>query len=370
MKILVDLTYIHPDSVTGVANYALRLLKGFIKCNVQHFFILLLTSENKALLTSYLPEYKIIIFDTTPVPYIKGYIYKKKLNKIIRKEKVDIFFSPFVNYSGLYQTLIPSVGVLHDAQGFELMKTSFKQMLYNIFTRHMLRKVTYLVTISEYSKQDIQHKLPKYASPIAVIYNSIEVKYTEKRNDNSYTKPYILNVNTLEPYKNLITLIKAFDLIRDIIPHQLVIKASVHPYWYDVVEPYIKQHKLEDRITLISERFTEDQMADLYQNADLFVSPSLKEGFGYTPIEAALYQVPVVCTKESALYETTLGLLNYYEPATDPEALKKTILDVLSNSQPDLKDISQVYTEKYSQERQASNFMHLFKNVFIDRKIS
>lgn len=46
-------------------------------------------------------------------------------------------------------------------------------------------------------------------------------------------------------------------------------------------------------------------MHKLYSNASLFVSPSLMEGFGFTPIEAAIHCVPVVCTKETALYETT-----------------------------------------------------------------
>ena len=361
MKILVDLTYILPNLATGVANYAFRLLEGFVKCHYQDNFILLLTSANKDLIVEHLPQYKGIIFNSKPFPYIRGILNKRRLNEIIRKEKIDIFFSPYISHSGLYQTLIPSVGVLHDAQGFELMKTPFKQLLYDISTKHMLKQVTQLVTISKYSKLDIQRKLPRLKPPITVIYNSINERSMTLQREKSTKQPYILNVNTLEPYKNLITLIKAFSLIRDIIPHRLLVKASMHPYWNEEIVPYLKRHQLEDRVILISEKYTEIQMATLYKNADLFVTPSLKEGFGYTPIEAASYQIPVVCSKESALYETTCGLLNYYEPATDPVALKNARLEVLNNPPVNLKEIAHEFTERYSEEKQARNFIRLFE---------
>lgn len=367
MRVLVDLTYILPDHITGVANYAFWLFEGIAECNYQNFFTFLVTHENVRIVEERLPQYRTIVFNSRSVPYIRGLLNVRKLNQLLQKERVDLFFSPYLAYTGLYATSVPFIGVLHDAQGFELMKNPLKQFLYDHFTKYILNKLTQLVTISEFSKRDIQHKLPAFNLPITVIYNSVKVPNGKISSKKSYKVPYILNVNTLEPYKNLITLIKAFDLVKDIIPHKLIVKAAIRPYWNEVIMPYIKEHKLEDRIQLICVEFSENEMAELYANADLFVSPSLMEGFGYTPIEAALYQIPVVCSKESALYETTMGLLNYYEPAIDADALKVVMLEVLHNPPLNLKAIAQKYLCQYSPKMQAQRFMYLFENQIYNK---
>lgn len=74
---------------------------------------------------------------------------------------------------------------------------------------------------------------------------------------------------------------------------------------------------------------SDTQRNTLYQNAALFVSPSLCEGFGITPIEAALFGVPVITTRETSIPEATQNLLHYYEPAIDDTRLAEKILDVL-----------------------------------------
>ena len=91
---------------------------------------------------------------------------------------------------------------------------------------------------------------------------------------------------------------------------------------------------------------------------------SLREGFGYTPIEAALCKVPVICSRCEALPYSTQGLLNYYEPAKDYKALACKIDEVLNNppSEQQLEKIAEKYKKDYSSERQ----LDLFKKVLDD----
>ena len=363
MRILVDLTYIRADTVAGVTNYSYRLLSGFKECGFQKHVILLCTKDNMEIIRQHVAGYDCICCNLreTRFPHFRGILNNGQLEKIIKKENVDVFFAPYIAFPGLYTNKIPFVGVLHDAQGFSLKSNRLKQLAYNVFTKRILGKLSALVTISNYAKKDILGRLPKLKLPISVIYNSI----TPPRNAKIKKKgiPYILNVNTLEPYKNLITLVKAFNLIKGQIPHNLYVKAKKLPYWDNVIAPYLMENGLQNRVCLIDACYSEEEMDELYYNADLFVSPSLMEGFGFTPIEAALHEVPVVCSKETALYETTMGLLNYYEPATDEQALKGAILMTLNKKQTNLSDIATAYERTYSAKHQAQEFMSLFEKI-------
>ena len=364
MRILMDLTYITSD-VAGVTNYSYRLLSGFKDCGFQNKIILLCTSENEDIIKKHASGFSCVVLNLKQIrriPHFRGWLNKSRLNKIVKAEQIDVFFSPYIVFTGLYTGIVPFVGVLHDAQGFSLKTSKLKQWAYDVFTKHILKKVSMLVTISQFAKHDILEKVPNLKAPISVIYNSVDVVECSKKVERQDT-PYILNVNTLEPYKNLITLVKAFDLVKEQIPHNLYVKAKKLPYWDRVIEPYLVEHDLQDRVCLIDICYTGEEMDRLYSNAALFVSPSLMEGFGFTPIEAALHEIPVVCSKETALYETTMGLLNYYEPATDELALSHVILSVLAGEHADLSAIAAKFRDVYSPVRQAKSFISIFEKI-------
>ena len=68
-------------------------------------------------------------------------------------------------------------------------------------------------------------------------------------------------------------------------------------------------------------RVTDEERNWLLTNAALFVTPSLFEGFGRTPVEAAICRIPVISTKETSLFEATQGLCSYVENPTDEKEL-------------------------------------------------
>ncbi len=126
---------------------------------------------------------------------------------------------------------------------------------------------------------------------------------------------------------------------------------------------YIKEYILSNRVHLI-DSLSETDKNNLYRNADLFVSPSLHEGFGRTPIEASMFKIPVITSRETSLPEVTMELVNYYEPARDVEALAEAIIKVLKNppSEEELSRIKCIYENKYKSESIAQNYYDLCKS--------
>ena len=368
-RILIDMTFINPESTAGVVVYAYRFLAGLKKIDHSGLdFFLLVTEKNKNIISSNCPNENIIVLQQrkTKIPHLNGILHCRKISSIIKENAIDLFFSPYFSYESYIISTIPHIAVLHDAQTFIIKKTQkIKGLIYRLTMKYLMSKVSQFVTISNYSRGKISEITGLKEEKITVIYNSVEIAPSQVIDKDILAKQYILNVNTIQPYKNLETLIKAFVAIKDNIDHNLIIKGKKSSYWTNAIIPIIKEHHLEKRIFLFEENISSGQLTYLYEHADLFVSPSLMEGFGYTPIEAAICRVPVITTKEAAIPETTMNLLNYYERPKDYVELSKKMESILEMNKAllNLKNVSDCFRERYSSELQARSFCNLFLGV-------
>lgn len=127
---------------------------------------------------------------------------------------------------------------------------------------------------------------------------------------------------------------------------------------------YIEKEGLKDRVKVLS-FISDKERNSLFYNTDLFVSTSLMEGFGRTPVEAAICKVPVISTKETALPEATMNEVFYYENGTDDNELAEKILEVLNNkpTKERLEEISIKLEKEYTEEKIAQEYMDLIKKV-------
>lgn len=355
MNILFDLSAI-TDIYWGVSIYAFRILKGFNDNNI-HNVTLLLNSDTSEKIRKLFPQYKFIILPNQKNKFlfllkVKSLVDSYNWKKSIDKSGCDVLYSPAASIFYFWKLKIKRVQTIHDLQGLRIY-TGTSLLKHKFFTPFILTNSDSIITISDYVKNDV---LKTYrflqSSKIKTIYNSVII-------DNSIYVPekkyeYILYVNALKKYKNVLTLIKAYALAKENISHKLVIVGKPTNYWDNYVMPIIKSNNLTNDIILISE-ISEDELTRYYKNASLFITTSLNEGFGYTPIEAAICCTPVLSTKETALYETTLGIVNYYEPAMDYVSLKNRMVEILTNppTKDTLENISEIFKTKYNYIYQA-----------------
>lgn len=326
MKLLFDLSS-NQNIYDGVTVYALRILKGFKEHNYTDITIL----SNPAIYDYIKSQYSEYPCIKANINNKNGFLLKNGWNwhRQVKKIDCDVIFSP--NPYLTYFSSKKIIQTIHDLQPLKIYKGR-TLWAFRIFLPLVLLRSHRIITITDFVKEEIKRIYPFIPSwKMHTIFNCVTVDPT-RYTSSPFSGKYLLYVSTLWEYKNIFTLLQALYLLRDRIPHKLVIIGKpMDTYWEKVCVPYIQSHHLEAHILHLRQPISNQLLAQYYQFADLFIHPSLLEGFGYPPIEAAIQKTPVLTTKETALYESTMGLLNYYEPATDPYALAQKIQEILTN---------------------------------------
>lgn len=364
MKVLIDLSN-HINIYTGITIYAQRIISGFEK-NGYNDVIILCHPNIYSFMDKRFSKYLCIKAKMSTYKGVIGKLFNSYIQgKQINKLDFDILFRPSLSPSILFTTK-KTVQTIHDMQGLKIGNFIEKPFIY-IYTLIAILKSLHIITISNYVKKDVIKYYPFIRKDkLVTIYNSVVLENSDNNEKTSLSSGYILYVSMIREYKNLLTLLKAFNKIKhNTTLNLIIIGRPMGSYLEKVILPYINNNNLSSRITMITEHISNELLIKYYKQADLLVHPSLLEGFGFTPIEAAMLHTPVLTSKEAALYETTMGLLNYYEPATDYNVLANRIIQVLENpySKIKLKYIAKQFSMQYDECKQAEKVWNCFKKV-------
>ncbi|MCY7321473.1 MAG: glycosyltransferase family 4 protein [Phormidesmis sp. CAN_BIN36] len=192
-------------------------------------------------------------------------------------------------------------------------------------------------TISQSSKNDIVDCLgvnpdKVWVTPLASRYSadfSFDGSIASTHYD--FSKPYILFVSTIEPRKNIINLIEAFDYLKQKhrLDHDLILIGQ-KGWLYEPIFERMARSPYQKSIHHLS--YLSDQLVALfYSKADVFVYPSYYEGFGMPILEAMTLGAPVVAANTSSLPEVAGDAALFVEP-NDVADLAEAILRVVSDS--------------------------------------
>ena len=370
MRILIDMSFIKPYELTNsIPLYGFRLLQGIQELHIKDVY-LLINGDLETFFQKRFPQFTTISIRVKPFWgkinwRIQDWLFDIAFRWKVFHAKFDVIITlDELKHRTTFKTKKKKISVIHDLKDLA-RQTGKKRLKSRYFYYKLINNADIVVAISEYTKQDILRHYNVESNKIKVIYNSIKLTEVsiipQGLTDNM---KYILYVNTLLEYKNPLTLLQAYNTIKDIIEERLIIVGKETEYWHNILLPYIKDNCLEHRIIRL-QNITNEELKYLYDHASVFVSCSKHEGFGYTPIEAAMCCCPVICTICEALPETTMMLLNYYEPADDSEALANKIIDVLNspNDHASLSAISEEYRNRYSPKTQATHFVSLIDSL-------
>ena len=262
----------------------------------------------------------------------------------------------FVPYMHLGFT---TVSVFHDAFIWEYPSHYNKYWLglFKTFGVSAAKKASAVVTVTSYAKDQIAKYSGIDATKIVPIHIGPKSSIAENEFDAIVDhivepllqKKYILHVGTIEKRKNLITLLKAFELLLQNNTQDLYLiiigQKSNKPTLKDdaVFEMVAASSLLKERV-IFTDFLSDSQTAQLYKHAALYVFPSVNEGFGIPILEAFAHKVPVLTSNNSCLPEVAGNAAIGFDPY-NPDALSTLIAQTLQD-QALLESLQQKGTER------------------------
>jgi glycosyltransferase involved in cell wall biosynthesis len=325
MKIAINAEKLNHQKSTGVENYVKNLIAGLAEL-------------------SDLPPIYLFMRDIPPVDqkipasakiiYLKNrYFYGEyQLPRALRDYKIDVFFEPARTLPIFLSKNLKSVITIHDL-AFLLFPKAYplKYRLYTtLLTSLSLKKATKIIAVSETTKKDILKFFKVAAEKIVVIREASQLTNEEKKPtllDNE--RPYFLFLGRLERRKNLISLVKAFGLLRkERLFQPLLVLAGKPGFGFSEIEQEIASLGDLKKDILLLNYVDEKEKSYLLRHAKALVFPSLYEGFGIPILEAMSVGTPVITSNFGAMQETAgeaALLVNPLKPLEIAAAMSKIL---------------------------------------------
>jgi glycosyltransferase involved in cell wall biosynthesis len=250
---------------------------------------------------------------------------------------VDLIHEPA--FVGPLASNCPVVITIHDLsflfypQGFRALN----RLYLKLFTRLSVQRARRIIAVSESTKRDLVQQYGISPARIDVVYHGVDsgfrplpaAKVAAFKAERGLPDRFILFVGTLEPRKNVVRLIESYARLPKARPPLMLVGGR--GWLYNELFARVEALNLADEIHVVGYVPAED-LCLWYNAADLFVYPSVYEGFGLPPLEAMACGTPVITSTTSSLPEV-VGQAGLLVDPTDTEALAMAMEQVLTSVQ-------------------------------------
>lgn len=320
MIIGIDIRMLSRGAKTGVEEYTANLLASMLNLNKNIKYKLFYNGYKKTRLDYDFLRLSNVELKEFEIPnrFLNASLYffdYPKIDKLLKG--VDIFFSPHIFLSAVSKKC-KSVATFHDLSFEkypEFYSAGKNYWHFSMNPKKQAREADKIIAVSKSTKDDLVKLYEINPEKIRVIYSGVnqelriknqESKISEVKKKYNLPEKYILYLGTLEPRKNIIGLIKAFELFKksrrsQVAGRKLIIAGSKGWLYKDIFKTARNSFAKDD---LIFTGFIADRDKPiLYSQAELFIYPSFYEGFGFPPLEAMAAGTPVITSNFSSLPE-------------------------------------------------------------------
>jgi glycosyltransferase involved in cell wall biosynthesis len=325
---------------TGLGNYSRSLLKNLIEFfpdNNYHLYTVKtrLNDQTRAFFDN--PGCKIHLPDTILKSFWRSFSIKKQ----IKSDHIALFHGLSNEIPvGIDRTATKSVVTIHDLI-FRHYPETYKPIdrkIYDLKFKYACRHSDRIIAISESTKRDIINCYNIDPEKIEVIYQTCDPLFYSlkdpQENDlitRQYHLPseYLLSVGSIEPRKNLKSIILSFRHLKKDLQIPLVIIGRGGQYRSEA-EQLAKKEGIEKSLILLDSLSNNSHLQSILQNSKALIYPSLYEGFGLPVAEALLCKTPVIASERSSLKEAGGPGSLYIDPES-PEQIAGAITQVLTD---------------------------------------
>ena len=365
MKIGINLLYLLPGVVGGTETYAAGLLHGLAEIDQRNEYVVFVNRESESWPLPRAANFTRVVCPLRAAGRASRYLFEQvRLPRLLARYHIDVVHS--LGYVGPLAAPCSSVVSIHDLNYIALRNTmpGGRRIALGFFSIQAARRANHVITISDFSKREICRTLRLDPGKVTVTHlgglrngasNSSE-NWMELTGRYGIREPYVIAFGGGTPHKNIPRLIRSFALVKDAFPHSLVLIGHI--------PSNAALNATRDRVT-ITGYVPEEHILPLLSHADLFVLPSLYEGFGLPVLEAQQAAVAVACSSAGSLPEVGGEGVIYFDPTSVEhiaDTIRRCLADTNLRSQLILKGRENL--SRFSWTKTARETLSVYQGVF------
>ena len=317
---------------TGVAQYVFALLRAFLPYADKHEFHLFVFEEDLALFDFARDKMKLMPIAEKFRPAVKNVLWHQTtLPKLAGKLGLDVLHVPSYRRM-LWRAPCPLVATIHDLAPFHIQgKYDWKRMIYGrIIVKRLARRQDKVIAVSENTARDLEEFFGLGRDRVDLVWNGIDHQRFQPGDPVAAKKevatrlkldrPFFLFVSRLEhPGKNHVRLIEAFNRFKSATKSNWLLALGGSD-WHgaEAIHAAAAASPFTEDIRFLG--FVSDaELPGLYHATDVFIYPSLFEGFGFPPVEAMACGVPVISSTRGSLREVVADAALTIDPENIPD---------------------------------------------------
>ena len=368
MRVAIDVRKLHDF---GIGTYVRNLLRQLSQLDHDSEYVLLCRSEDRAVVEELGENFRAVTESSGQ--YSLGEQISVPLRLCLASP--HLFHTP--HYVLPVLTPCRSIVTIHDCIHL-IFPEYLRNRMAHTYARAMFwtaaHRASRILTVSEASKRDILRFFGVADEKVTVIHNAIDDRFYKEppeehivrvRERYQLSDRFLMYAGNVKPHKNLERLIDAFVLLREKKGNadlRLLITGSEISK-YAILRRAVHRYNLHKYVRFLGYQ-TERTLATLYRLADVFVFPSLYEGFGLPPLEAMASGTPVVVSRASSLPEVVGDsgvLVNPYDPISIADGVQTVLAD--NNFTEDLKKRGLARARTFSWAKSIERIHRIYQEV-------